>query len=392
MAGAPQHFLAGIDVLLKSHRRWVADGTVGLVSHPAALDACGRATADRLWLHPDVKLGALFGPEHGFYGGALAGQRVAASRHKRWNIPVHSLYGTNRRPSRRMLKDIDTIVLDLQDLGARPYTYVSTLRLVMEAAAQFGKRLVVADRPIPLPTVTDGPVPHPGFESFVAGIPAPMHYGMTPGESALWLRARLKLELDLHVAPMQGYTRDPHRQPDWPPWVPPSQGIRSWETAQCYTATVFGEALPAIDHGRGSGLPFQLIGAPWIRGEAVCEALSSQRVPGVTFHAHPYVPAQGNYAGKLLEGIRLCVTNPRRFRPIQTSIAILVCLQNLYGRRRVWHGPKTRPGFFDQLYGSDRVRHMLMDGATVGDVTATWKRDLRQFRAVRSSHLLYAEN
>jgi len=336
-----------------------------------------------------VNLAALFGPEHGFYGGATAGRRVRSSRHRRWGIPVHSLYGANRRPNRNMLKGLDAIVFDLQDLGARPYTYVSTLRLVLEAAAQRGIRAIVADRPIPLPDVTDGPVTQPEFESFVAAIPTPMHYGMTPGETALWLKAKLELDLDLRVAPMRGYARDCDRQPGWPPWIPPSQGIRSWESAKCYTATVFGEGLPSIDHGRGTGLPFQVIGAPWMRAEEVREALCEQRLPGVTFHVHPYVPGRPRYNGRLIDGVRLCVTNPRKFRPIRTSVTVLACLQRLYGKRRIWQAPGTRREFFDKLYGTDCVRLMLMDGATPADVAASWNGALRQFRLERARHLLY---
>jgi len=391
MARSLQRFAPGIATLLTSTPRWIAGRAVGLVSHPAALDTKGRASADLLRQHPGADLVALFGPEHGFYGGATAGQRVGASRHRRWGIPIHSLYGANRRPSRHMLKAVDTIVFDLQDLGARPYTYVSTLRLVMEAAAEYGKRLIVCDRPIPLPTVTDGPVTQPGFESFVAAIPSPMHYGMTPGETAHWLKDELALDLDLRVARMRGYARDAGRQPGWPPWMPPSQGIRSWESAACYTATVFGEGTPAVDHGRGTGLPFQLVGAPWIRGEALREVLVDERLPGVTFHVHPYVSGHPRYAGKLLEGVRLCVTNPRSFRPIRTGVAILSSLQQLYGKRRIWQMPGARPEFFDKLYGTDTVRRMLMDGATARAVAATWRRESRRFRAKRSSHLLYEE-
>ncbi len=391
MAASLQRFAPGIATLLTTSQRWIAGQAVGLVSHPAAIDTKGRAVADLIWQHPGADLVALFGPEHGFYGGATAGQQVRTSRHRRWGIPIHSLYGANHRPGRRMLKPVDTLVFDLQDLGARPYTYVSTLRLVMEAAAEYGKRLVVCDRPIPLPTVADGPVTQPEFESFVAAVPSPMHYGMTPGETARWLKDELAIDLDLRVARMRGYARDSARQPDWPPWIPPSQGIRSWECAVCYAATVFGEGTRAVDHGRGTGLPFQLVGAPWIRGEALRDALIDEKLPGVTFHVHPYESAHPRYTGKLLDGIRLCVTNPRRFRPVRTSVAILACLQQLYGKRRIWNAPETRPEFFDNLYGTNMVRRMLLDGATAREIAATWNRDLKRFRAERSRHLLYKE-
>jgi len=157
-----------------------------------------------------------------------------------------------------MLDNLDAIVLDLQDLGARCYTFVSTLRYVLEAAASARKQVIVADRPIPLPRVVDGPMLDERFSSFVGCVRAPLHYGMTPGETAAWLKHALALDLDLKVAPMKNYCRQSRRGPDWPPWIPPSPGIRSWETGYCYLATVFGEALPAINIGRNSNLAFQV--------------------------------------------------------------------------------------------------------------------------------------
>ena len=382
-------FFPGINTLLTNCYHWLENKKIGLVSHPAAIDARGISSAELLMSSHGVHLIALLGPEHGFWGAATAGEHVAHKRHPYWNIPVYSLYGKTKRPTARMLRDLDAIVFDLQDLGARPYTYVSTLRYLLEAASEQGKRVIIADRPVPLPSVTDGPVLDPDFESFIAGIRAPMSYGMTPGETALWLKNDLGLFIDLKVAKMKNYTRQSARESHWPPWIPPSPGIRSWESGYCYTATVFCEALPAIDNGRGTALSFQLFGAPWMKSGQVCEYLSGLDLPGVTFHSHQYIAGFGTAEGLLLDGVRMVVINPDAFRPVTTSISIISCLQNLYGRKRVWQAPGANLDFFDKLFGTNAVREALMAGEQPRVIAEHWKHGLTVFRKSRQNCLLY---
>lgn len=376
-------------MLVGRHRTWLKGQRLGLVSHPAALAANGDSSVDRIARCPGARLAALFGPEHGFFGGATAGESVRTHRHPHIGIPIYSLYGTRRKPTRRMLKDVDTIVFDLQDLGARMYTFVSTLRYVLEAAAELGIQVIVADRPVPLPNVVDGPMLDPAFESFVAMVPVPMVYGMTPGETALFLREHLGLDIDLKVAVMNAYDRSPRRGHGWPPWVPPSQGIRSWESAMCYTATVSGEALPALDCGRGTGLPFQVFGAPWMDGREVCGALGRARLRGVRFLPHPYVAAAGRHEGRLLDGVRMVVHDPNCFRPLRTSVTILSVLGERYGLNRLWRARGTRPRFFDALFGTDLTRRRLLGGDPPADIAAQWREKCTRFKQLRRRHLLY---
>jgi len=289
-----------------------------------------------------------------------------------------------------LLREVDAIVVDLQDLGARPYTYVSTLRLILEAAATHGTSVIVADRPIPLPCITDGPMLDPSFRSFVGLVPAPLAYGMTPAETALWLKDRLELPVDLKVAPMRNYHRTATRDLHWGPWVPPSPGIPTWESGMCYPATVFCEALPALDNGRGTGSDFQLLGAPWMDGRVLAEALHERRLPGVAFHSCAYVPARGPHARRLLHGLRLTVTDPSRFPPAATAVHIISSLHALYGRDRLWTSRHTRPSFFDALFGTDCVRTALLDDASADSIVRSWRADLRAFRRCRAPHLLYA--
>lgn len=392
------HFLPGIDVLLTRHRHWLEGKRIGLVSHLAAVDARGMTSAERLWRERApargraparsraLNLCALFGPEHGFFGLGDAGQKLWHRRHPDWGIQVYSLYGPTRRPTPAMFKNLDVLVVDLQDLGARCYTYVTTLRYMLEQAAAMGKEVVVADRPIPLPRIVDGPMLAPALESFVASVRAPMHYGMTPGEMALWLKADLGLDVSLRVARMQGYARAAARGADWPPWIPPSPGIRAWETGQCYLATVFSEALPAINNGRSSNLAFQVFAAPWLKSATVCARLNAQRLPGVSFYAHPY---RTTTAGTVFDGVRLAITNPNIFHPVYTGVSILACLQELYGRHKVWKQAGAREDFFDKLYGTAAVRRALQAGAAPEQIRQTWVKSLRAFAPSRAASLLY---
>ena len=379
-------FLPGIDVLTDRHGHWLSGRRIGLLTHPAALDSHGRHSVTCL-LDAGARLTALFGPEHGFFGAAGAGDNVRGRKHPTLGIPVYSLYGEHRRPTPNMLRHVDTVLVDLQDLGVRCYTYVSTLRLVMEAARDAGKEVIVADRPIPLPTVIDGPVTVPACESFIAALPVPLVYGMTPGETATWMHQELFSNVDLKIAPMMNYTCEPGRGVSWPPWIPPSPGIVSWESASCYPATVLTEAFPQIDHGARTGLSFQVLGATWMDGPAVCETLHAFRLPGIAFHPHLYPVRSGE--GPLVNGVRLTVNDPVAFRPAQTAVAILSALQTVCGSNRIWRNRRTRAAFLDKLMGTPQVREDLLTGAALPAVRRQWQTDLRAFRRSRQSALLY---
>jgi uncharacterized protein YbbC (DUF1343 family) len=212
---------------------------------------------------------------------------------------------------------------------------------------------------------------------------------MTPGETALWLRRSLGLDVSLRVARMAGYAREPGRRPDWPPWIPPSPSIVSWESAMCFHATVFFEALPGIDHARRTALPFQCVGAPWTRGRELEEFLEDLRLPGVRFHAHRYASRPPTGRGRVLDGIRLTVTDADAFRPALCGVSIVHALQRLYGRNRVWVRGEARPDFFDKLFGARSVREAILDGEAPRSVAARWMRDLARFRRTRAACRLY---
>ena len=380
-------FRVGSDVLLGGRVNRLTGRRVLLLSHIAAVGADGCLTAERLHRVCGANLVGLMGPEHGFLGAAGAGVACRSTRHPDWRIPVHSLYGETRKPTPRMLRGADVLLIDMQDIATRCYTYVSTLQLALQAASENGLPVIVADRPIPLPNTVDGPIRDARFSSFVGLVDTPLAYGMTPGETAQWIAAHLSLDLDLTVARMAGYRRQPGRDASWPPWVPPSPAMLSWESARCFPTTVCFEAIPAVDHGRGTNLPFQLVGAPWIRGEALAEALNDRRLPGVRFHAHRYDAQPRQPTPHVVQGVRLTVTDPDRFLPAVTSVHLVDALQRLYGRRRVWRG--SRPEWFDKLFATDTVRKALLNGEAPDRIAATWQPGLRRFKRSRRKALLY---
>lgn len=370
-------FRCGVDALLDSHRDWLSGRRVALLSHQAAVDRFGASSAERLHEELGGSLVALFGPEHGFYGQAGAGVATDSSVHPRWGIPVHSLYGATRKPTPEMMRGIDAVVIDLQDIGARCYTYLATLANMLEACAEAGCEAIVAERPIPLPGVVDGPVAEERFFSFVAPLPLPMCTGMTQADAAVWIASHRAQENGApffpRVARMTGSHGGGRRSPEWPEFIPPSPGIRTWEAAATYLATVATEAFPSLDVGRGTGLAFRLVGAPWIDAEELRGRLETEGLRGVRFHPYSYVAGVKPYEGQPICGLRISVTDPEEFRPVTTGVAILAAVRDLYGGERLWGSEGARPEWFDKLFGTDSTRLALQSGAPAREIAASWR-------------------
>ena len=323
---------------------WLAGRRAGLVAHPASVVADGRHSAKFL-REAGVILTALFGPEHGFFGRGGAGEKIADARHKDWKIPVFSLYGESRAPTPAMLDLVDVFIFDLQNIACRAYTYVSTLRLLMEACAAAGKTLVVADRPDPLMlTPPDGPLLDPACASFVGLVPTPFCHGMTLGETALFLRDELKLaKLDLRVAPCPGLTRRLNLRQIFPAWSIPSPAIVSIENALCFPLTVLFEALPMIDHARGTPLAFQRIGSAHVE----LSTLALLPLPGLNVTPCEYP----DKTGRALRGFAFEVADPTAYRPAAAAHDLISALESRFGRA-LWDFPGSRPEFYAQLWGT----------------------------------------
>ncbi len=379
-------FLTGIENLVYNKSQWLKGKKIALLSHPPALTSDGLHSAELLYRRFGKNLVALFGPEHGFFGTGGPGVPLETERHLDFKIPIYSLYGACRKPTPEMLAGLDVIIVDLQDIGARCYTFGTTLRYILEAAQQNDIEVIVADRPIPLPNIVDGPMLELD-ENFVAALPVPMCYGMTPAELALFLKMKFRMEVKLRVATMKNYHRTPYRNASWFEWVPPSTAIRSWEAGWCYLATVFSEAVVSVDVDRQGNMAFRVFGADWMESRKVCNALNRLKLDGVSFHPFPYYSVA---LKQRINGIRISVNEPDNFYPVKTSIAIIATLQKLYGKKRLWDIPEEKKRWFDILYGTTCVREAIEKNQSICQIASTWRLKLRKFQRERALCLLYS--
>lgn len=370
---------------------------VGLVTnHTARVDTTDGGPAhliDRLHAAPSVELAALFGPEHGLRGTAEAGAAVASFTDPATGIPVYSLYGATKKPPPEALQNLDALVFDVQDVGARFYTYVSTMGRAMQAAAEAGIPFVVLDRPNPLGGAAEGFVLEPAYASFVGMYPIPIRHGLTVGELARMIAGERWLpgldDLDLRVITMEGWRRDGL----WPetglPWIPTSPNIPDVETALVYPGAALFEGTAASE-GRGTETPFRLVGAPWLDGEALADTLSARGLPGVRFEASHFTPcsipgvaASPKFEGEAVSGVRVVVTDPDAVRPVALGVHLL---------HAAYH---QRPAdFFDadwiaKLAGSDRLLRMLEAGTSPEAIAAAWHDAVAEFERARVPYLLY---
>ncbi len=379
-----------MDILLEHQLKLLKGRRVGLLSHQAALVKGGATSAQAIHGAIRGSLTALFGPEHGFLGLAGAGEETYSNLHPDWNIPVHSLYGEMRSPSAEMLSNLDVVVCDLQDLGIRCYTYFATLVNMYRACRDAGVDLIVTDRPVPLPSIVDGATTTPELISFVAPCDVPMIYAMTPAESVQWLNAAEGHGFEPIVVPMQQWQRsDSLFRGDQGEFMPPSPAIKSRESALTYAALVFCEALPGIDCGRGTNMAFRVFGAPWLEAVKTSALLERRKIAGVEFHPHRYTAAKGALKGRELDGIRLSVTDPALFRPVECSLYILRELEKSYGEGRVWRHKGVRQHWFDMLYGDACVRCDLRSGKSLPSIFSSWRKKGADFMDSRDNSIIY---
>lgn len=369
----------GIDTLRDQDFAPLRGRRVGLLTHRAAIAEDGRETAEIL--HEAVNLVAMFGPEHGYQGVALAGEHTQSYEHPEWHIPVHSLFGATREPSPEMLVGLDCVVCDLQDLGVRCYTYLATLLNMMRACEREGVEVVVLDRPVPLPRCVDGPIREETFNSFVAPLPIPFVYGMTPAEAARWIQANHLPGVALTTIPMGVASRDEITLDAPPRFVRPSPGIRSPEAAMIYPMTVFTEPIPAIDCGLSTDLSFEVFGAPWIDGAAFCASQRPDDFPGIRFEPQDFVSARA-YAGQMLHGVRIVVVDPKAFKPFTLGMRLLDTLYKTYDPDLSWERSDMRPERLNTLYGAPAVCKAILAGETAAY-------DISDYLATRQAALLY---
>ena len=356
---------------------------LGLVTNHTGLLSTGESLIDAIKRNPALDLRALYAPEHGLRGTHAAGTTVASSRDEKTGLPIYSLYGKHKRPSAAMLADVDVLLFDIQDVGARTYTYISTLAMVMQAAAAEGKSVWVLDRPNPIGgTWIEGPVLDPKFSSFIGLYPMPMRHGMTIGEIARLYRRSFGIDCDLEVVTMRNYGRTMLWSDTGLPWVPTSPHIPHFSTALVYLATgpLGGGGL---DNGVGSSLQFDIAVAPALDGTALAAALNARKLEGVTFTPIAWRPQTGYYSSKTLTGVKLDVTQAHRFHSVRTAIEILAAVRTI--SPRTLHFDEG----FDRDWGTDSLRIMLQKNISVEAMLRQWRPRMDVFLAQRQDALLY---
>ncbi len=385
--------LTGLDRLLATNLGRIRGQRLGLLCHQASVDRALNHAVDLIGSARGVRLRALFAPEHGLWGAAQDQARVGTTHHPATGLPVFSLYGRRRAPTPAMLDGLDALLCDLQDVGARYYTFAWTMALAMAACARAGIRLIVLDRPNPLGgREVEGNVLDPRFASFVGLYPLPVRHGMTIGELARYLNARHGLGCRLEVVPMSGWHRAMLWEETHLTWVPPSPNMPTPDTARVYPGLCLIEGTN-LSEGRGTTRPFEWIGAPFVQGRELARALNAARLPGVHFRPCQFQPTFHKWKGRLCGGIQLHVTNQRRFKPYLTGLALLAHTRRLYPRQFSWRKPpyefERRKLPIDLLCGTDRIRRELEAERPLGRIAAAWQPALAQFQRARRPYLLY---
>ncbi len=391
---AQQRVKTGDEVFVEKDLNLIKGESIGIITNQSGEMQDGRHIVDVLSKLPGVKLVALFSPEHGIRGKASAGEEVSSGFDKKTGVPVYSLYGKTKKPTPQMLKGIDVLIYDIQDVGTRFYTYISTLDYCLEAAAENHIKFIVLDKPDMLrANLVDGPVLVDSLRSFVGIQPIPSVYGMTPGELATMMNNGGMLEggvqAELAVVRMENYKRNMWYDETGLKWVTPSPNLPDMNAVEVYPGNVLLEATN-VSEGRGTKHPFETIGAPYIDSKKLISLLKSQNLEGVTFRPFEFAPrsfpwaVKPKYEGELCHGIKVIVTGRDSFKPVETGVTIVWAIRKLYPGEF-----KFIPSYFDRLAGTSSVRSMLENGATPDKIFASWQNDIRKFDILREKYLLY---
>ena len=400
----------GVEVLFESRLELIRGKRVGLITNPTGVDRHLAGIIERFRQQSDIKLVALYGPEHGVRGNAQAGEYVPFYLDQHFQLPVFSLYGqsmkpvpgmitnidaymrsfdtahTGKAPDTGMLQAVDVMVFDLQDVGTRVYTYVATMAYAMQACAESGIPFIVLDRPNPINgTAMEGPIlDYPQHSSFVGLYPIPLRHGMTAGELALLFNERFfSRKAKLTVVPMAGWRREQWFDQTGLPWVIPSPNLPTLDTAIVYPGQVLLEGTN-LSEGRGTTRPFELFGAQWIDGYELARALNALNLPGVKFREAWFTPTFSKHQGQLCGGCQLHVVDRRTYAPVATTLHVLRVINQRYPGQFEFHAD-----YFDKVMGTSSVRLALESGLPVEEIVSGFGKGLDEFAKLRQRHLLY---
>jgi uncharacterized protein YbbC (DUF1343 family) len=363
--------IPGVEVLLRDSLHLVRGRRVGLITNHTAVDRGGRSAADLLHAHPDVQLVALFGPEHGIRGDVDGGAAIADARDPRTGVPVSSLYGRTQRPTAAMLRGVDVLLFDMQDIGARPYTYVWTMTMAMEEAARHGIPFVVLDRPNPVTGRVEGPLMQ--FEMRTRGplitghYPVPLRHGLSAGELARYVNGEYRVGTDLRVVPADGWRAGAWFDETRLPWIHPSPNIRSLDAALSFSGLVILEATN-LSIGRGTPDPFSYVGAPYLDAPELLRRVRAQRLPGVEFEAAEFTPRGTGwmqFRDQRCRGLRLRITDREAYRPVLTALVLLTEIQRMHPRN-------LGMGSMHQMLGSEWAPQAVRRGDDPREVSRRW--------------------
>ena len=372
----------GIDVLEAEHFATLARKHVGLITNSSGRASDGQRTIDLLNHAPGVKLVALFSPEHGLEGAAAEGAKVDSSRDASTGLPVYSLYGDVQRPTAQMLEGIDTLVFDMQDVGARFYTYITTLGYCLEAAGKKGIEFYVLDRPNPINGVeVDGPVLDPDLHSFIGYFPMPIRHGMTVGELAEMFNRENHLNAKLHVIKMQGWQRTDWFDETGQTWINPSPNLRNLTEETLYPGVCLLEGAN-VSVGRGTDTPFEMAGAPWIDGKELAAYLNGKKIQGVRFVPMDFKPLSGIFAGEVCHGVQIVLIDRQALEPVEMGVELLAALWRLSPQNFKLDGTL-------RLVGSRKVVESIRTGENPARIWYDWQEDLEKFKTIRAQFLLY---
>ena len=380
----------GLDQV-EAHRSWFEGRRVGLIANQTAVNAEGKSIVEVFQGMTGTKVTALFAPEHGLWGSRPAGQDVETTVDPNYGIPVFSLYrqdGRMAKPTPDMLQTVDVLVFDIQDIGTRFYTYIWTLALAQEAAAENQVPFVVMDRPNPIASLgVQGPVLDRDWASFKGLYPIPVMHGMTVGELAglfngeHWLAGGIRA--NLKVIPMQGWSRRMRYDRTGLTFVPPSPNMRTLETALLYPGMALFEGTN-VSEGRGTNRPFLQFGAPWLRAGDLMLRLNALNLKGVQLEPTDFTPSDSKYQGQLCHGLRLHISDPNQLRPFYLGVQIVRQVYNLHEQVFNW-----RRQHFDELCGTDTIRRAITAHESIDDLVTQWQAPLKAFQALRQTYLLY---
>jgi uncharacterized protein YbbC (DUF1343 family) len=377
-------FLTGLDRLAEEGFAPLRGKRVGVVTNATGVDREMRGLPQLLASAGGVTLVAIFAPEHGISGAAAAGKLVEDSSDPRTRVPVHSLYGSQRKPTREMLQGIDVLLFDIQDVGARPYTYLSTLVEVLDAAGECGVDVWVLDRPLAAGgRRVEGPVLEESFRSFVGAHTIALRHGLTPGEFARLVRDERKLPVKLRVFSMEGYRSDLPYDCTGLVWVPPSPNIPTLDTVAVYPGMVLLEGTN-LSEGRGTTRPFQLVGAPWVDPEATASRLQEMKLEGALFRPARFIPWDSKYDGEECGGVEIHVTDRRSLEAVRVAVSILAAVRDLHPGKL-----EFRAESFDRLAGTRSLREALERGDSARAILESWKPALDAYRMRSQKYLLY---